>query len=216
MRSGAVAWPGGGTRPRRRSPRAGGAARGRRRSIPSVAPQKKRGAATVWLRLAHATPFEARCAWKVRTSSSVSLSGDPPEEPAEPRDRVDAGSLRRRREVADAHVLGHAAAKRADLGHRRAPVRKWVSATRSFQSGAPTAKQDPTAQRFRSIPGDPIRQATALDHGAFEGLGWRRSRYQTHPLRRRLSLHRPPPAPPHCARRAAAQDGGRRRAWPRT
>ena len=37
---------------------------------------------------------------------------------AELRDRADVGSLRRRRHVTDRHVLDHAAAKRAQLGHR--------------------------------------------------------------------------------------------------
>ena len=65
------------------------------------------------------------------------------EEPAELRHRMHVGSLRRRREVADRHVLDHAAAKRAGLGHRKAPVWKRVSATQTFQSGAPPAKQSP-------------------------------------------------------------------------
>ena len=65
------------------------------------------------------------------------------EEPAELRHRVDVGSLRRRREVADRHVLDHAATKRAGLGHRKAPVWKGVSTTQTFQSGAPPAKQSP-------------------------------------------------------------------------
>ena len=46
----------------------------------------------------------------------------PAEVAAELADRVQIGSLRRRRQIADGHVLGHAAALRADLGHRGAPV----------------------------------------------------------------------------------------------
>ncbi len=38
--------------------------------------------------------------------------------PAELADRVQIGSLRRRRQIADGHVLGHATTQRADLGHR--------------------------------------------------------------------------------------------------
>jgi len=41
----------------------------------------------------------------------------PAEMTAELRDRMDVGSLRRRREIADRHVLDHAAAQRAHLGH---------------------------------------------------------------------------------------------------
>ena len=37
---------------------------------------------------------------------------------AELRNRVQVGSLRRRRQIADCHVLGHAATQRAQLGHR--------------------------------------------------------------------------------------------------
>jgi hypothetical protein len=39
--------------------------------------------------------------------------------PAELRNRMKVGSLRRRRQIADRHVLDHAAAKRADLSHRK-------------------------------------------------------------------------------------------------
>src|SRR6516162_5073170 len=37
---------------------------------------------------------------------------------AEPADGVEVGSLRRRRQIADRHVLDHAATERARLGHR--------------------------------------------------------------------------------------------------
>ena len=41
------------------------------------------------------------------------------EMPAELGDRIEVGLLRRRREIADHHVLDHAPAQRADLSHRR-------------------------------------------------------------------------------------------------
>ena len=41
---------------------------------------------------------------------------------AELRDAMDVGSLGRRREIADRHVLDHATAQRADLGHLEPPV----------------------------------------------------------------------------------------------
>ena len=46
----------------------------------------------------------------------------PAEEAAELRDRVNVGSLSRRRQIADRHVLDHAAAQRAQIGHRKPPV----------------------------------------------------------------------------------------------
>jgi hypothetical protein len=41
----------------------------------------------------------------------------PVEMPAELRNRMEIGSLGRRREIADRHVLDHATAQRADRGH---------------------------------------------------------------------------------------------------
>ncbi|CUW37152.1 protein of unknown function [Magnetospirillum sp. XM-1] len=44
------------------------------------------------------------------------------EEAAELRNRMKVGSLRRRRKIADRHVLDHAATQRAQFGHRGPPV----------------------------------------------------------------------------------------------
>src|ERR1700746_3219905 len=57
--------------------------------------------------------------------------------PAELRYRVEIRLLRRRREIADRHVLDHAAAKRADLSHRKTSCLKgWVAQNpRSSQTG---------------------------------------------------------------------------------
>src|SRR6516164_8041403 len=57
--------------------------------------------------------------------------------PAELRYRVEVRLLRRRREIADRHVLDHAAAKRADLSHRKTScLNGWVAKNpRSSQTG---------------------------------------------------------------------------------
>jgi hypothetical protein len=56
--------------------------------------------------------------------------GRPTKIPAQLRDRGKVGSLRRRRQIADRHVLDHAAAKRADLSHRKTSCLKgWASKT---------------------------------------------------------------------------------------
>src|SRR6266545_3928084 len=57
--------------------------------------------------------------------------------PAELRYRVEVRLLRRRRQIADRHVLDHAAAKRADLSHRKTSCLKgWVAKNpRSSQTG---------------------------------------------------------------------------------
>src|SRR5438552_4713602 len=50
--------------------------------------------------------------------------------PAELRDGVQIRLLRRRRQIADRHVLDHAAAKRADLSHRKTSCLKgWARKT---------------------------------------------------------------------------------------
>src|SRR6266478_8291439 len=50
--------------------------------------------------------------------------------PAELRYRAEVRLLRRRRQIADRHVLDHAAAKRADLSHRKTSCLKgWASKT---------------------------------------------------------------------------------------
>ena len=50
--------------------------------------------------------------------------------PAQFRYRGKVGSFRRRRQIADRHILDHAAAKRADLSHRKTSCLKgWASKT---------------------------------------------------------------------------------------
>ena len=50
--------------------------------------------------------------------------------PTELRYRIEVRLLRRRRQIADCHVLDHAAAKRADLSHRKTSCLKgWASKT---------------------------------------------------------------------------------------
>src|SRR6476620_8222846 len=57
--------------------------------------------------------------------------------PTELRYRIEVRLLRRRRQIADRHVLDHAAAKRADLSHRKTSCLKgWASKNpRSSQTG---------------------------------------------------------------------------------
>src|SRR5256884_2004143 len=57
--------------------------------------------------------------------------------PAELRYRAEVRLLRRGRQIADRHVLDHAAAKRADLSHRKPSCLKgWVAKTpQSSQTG---------------------------------------------------------------------------------
>jgi hypothetical protein len=49
--------------------------------------------------------------------------------------RVDVGSLRRRREIADGHVLDHAAPQRAHLGHLKPSCPRGGCNTQSSQTG---------------------------------------------------------------------------------
>jgi hypothetical protein len=76
---------------------------------------------------------------------------------------MDVGSLCRRREIADRHIFDHAATQRAGLGHRIAPVWKGVSATQTFQSGAPTAKV-PTCRGAASF--NPLIQPLPCNNAA--------------------------------------------------
>src|SRR4051812_47059591 len=57
--------------------------------------------------------------------------------PTELRYRIEVRLLRRRRQIADRHVLDHAAAKRADLSHRKTSCLKgWAAKNpRSSQTG---------------------------------------------------------------------------------
>src|SRR6476619_3825325 len=58
------------------------------------------------------------------------------------RHRVYVGSLRGRRQIADRHVLDHAPAKRAQLGHLIAPVPKIaLQQPQSFKTEASTANR---------------------------------------------------------------------------
>src|ERR1700751_150310 len=84
--------------------------------------------------------------------------------PAELRYRVEIRLLRRRREIADRHVLDHAAAKRADLSLRKTSCLKgWVAKNpRSSQTGgdycdclltaAPAASFNPDSSTPRRRP----------------------------------------------------------------
>src|SRR5438270_3357343 len=79
--------------------------------------------------------------------------------PAELRYRAEVRLLRRRRQIADRHVLDHAAAKRADLSHRKTSCLKgWASKTLDplrEEAISTTAPQLPR-KRLRSIPPDSI------------------------------------------------------------
>ena len=65
-----------------------------------------------------------------------------PEVAGKLRHRVHVGSLRRRRQIADRHVLDHAPAKRAQLGHLIAPVLKIaLQQPQSFKTEASSANR---------------------------------------------------------------------------
>src|SRR5262245_49963047 len=55
--------------------------------------------------------------------------------PTELRYRTEVRLLRRRRQIADRHVLDHAAAKRADLSHRKTSCLGAAKNPRSSQTG---------------------------------------------------------------------------------
>src|SRR6516164_405531 len=67
--------------------------------------------------------------------------------PTELRYRVEVRLLRRRRQITDRHVLDHAAAKRADLSHRKTSCLKgWASKNpRSSQTGGDYGDRSLTA-----------------------------------------------------------------------
>src|SRR5438876_7069406 len=74
--------------------------------------------------------------------------------PAELRYRVEVRLLRRRRQIADRHVLDHAAAKRAHLSHRKTSCLKgWASKTLNplRQEATVTTSPQMPRQRLRSI-----------------------------------------------------------------
>src|SRR5260370_32059051 len=75
--------------------------------------------------------------------------------PAELRYRAEVRLLRRRRQIADRHVLDHAAAKRADLSHRKTSCLKgWASKTLDplRQEATVAALPQLPRKRLRSIP----------------------------------------------------------------
>src|SRR3954462_8711221 len=67
--------------------------------------------------------------------------------PAELRYGIEVRLLRRRRQIADRHVLDHTAAKRADLSHRKTSCLKgWAAKNpRSSQTGGGTGDRPSTA-----------------------------------------------------------------------
>src|SRR5499433_1887495 len=67
--------------------------------------------------------------------------------PTELRYRVEVRLLRRRRQITDRHVLDHAAAKRADLSHRKtSSLKGWASKNpRSSQTGGDYGDRSLTA-----------------------------------------------------------------------
>src|ERR1700674_3435123 len=73
---------------------------------------------------------------------------------AELRDGVDVGSLCRRRQIADRHVLDHATTQRAHLGHLETScLRGGLQHPRSFQTGGRLTTRLPLPRkRVRSIP----------------------------------------------------------------
>src|SRR4051794_24736357 len=75
------------------------------------------------------------------------------EEPAELGNRVHIRSLRRRRQIADRHVLDHAAAQGAHLGHRGSPVQGWGT-PKPWQTREPARRYPKLIprQRVSSIP----------------------------------------------------------------
>ena len=73
------------------------------------------------------------------------------EEAAELGHRMHVGSLGCRRQIADRHVLDHAAAQRAHLGHRGSPVSGLGCTPRPWQTEHP--EHSATADRFSRVSG---------------------------------------------------------------
>src|SRR3979409_532824 len=78
--------------------------------------------------------------------------------PTELRYRIEVRLLRRRRQIADRHVLDHAAAKRADLSHRKTSCLKgWAAKNpRSSQTGGGYCDRPSTAAPAASFNPLPI------------------------------------------------------------
>src|SRR6478672_5180109 len=79
--------------------------------------------------------------------------------PTELRYRIEVRLLRRRRQIADRHVLDHAAAKRADLSHRKTSCLKgWASKNpRSSQTGGNYCDRPLTAAPAASFNPVPLK-----------------------------------------------------------
>src|SRR2546430_970608 len=79
--------------------------------------------------------------------------------PAELRYRVEVRLLRRRRQIADRHVLDHAAAKRADLSHRKTSCLKgWAFENpQSSQTGGDYCDRSLTAASAASFNPAPLK-----------------------------------------------------------
>src|SRR6266540_1162020 len=96
--------------------------------------------------------------------------------PAELRYRVEVRLLRRRRQIADRHVLDHAAAKRADLSHRKTSCLKgWAFENpQSSQTGGDYCDRSLTAASAASFnPQNRICKEVALQRpktGKFDYL----------------------------------------------
>src|SRR6202044_1754787 len=78
---------------------------------------------------------------------------------AELRNGVDVGSLGRRRQIADRHVLGHATTQRARLGHLKLLSEGGgLQHPRSSATGDPPPTDPPLPRkRVRSIPLDSVK-----------------------------------------------------------
>src|SRR5208282_2891230 len=76
---------------------------------------------------------------------------------AELRDGVDVGLLRRRRQIADRHVLDHASAQRAHRSHLKISCLRVGCDTPSSQAG------EPSRQRATQSPRHPAAEAASFN-----------------------------------------------------
>jgi hypothetical protein len=131
--------------------------RSRRREFPRNPPARQ----SPTPRLGSTSSRADDCLW-VRVPSGQSRSAQAGTEScgrrgnagSELRHRVQIGSLGRRRQIADGHVLNHTAAQRAHLGQRGAPVLDWASTTTILSDRSPSLYPltPLPRQRVRSIP----------------------------------------------------------------